>query len=120
MKGITFQKEGAVSVKALWLAVLSCLRNSKAGAEHQGEWKEMRSRGGEGAGGTGPPTVRALEFLCELGALRWFELIQLPLKNNLWLGNGNPPVFLSGEFHRQRSLAGYRLWGRKSQIQLSD
>ena len=24
-----------------------------------------------------------------------------------------PPVFLSGEFHRQRSLAGYSPWGRK-------
>ena len=23
------------------------------------------------------------------------------------------PVFLPGEFHRQRSLAGYSLWGRK-------
>ena len=23
------------------------------------------------------------------------------------------PVFLPGEFHGQRSLAGYRLWGRK-------
>ena len=24
-----------------------------------------------------------------------------------------PPVFLPGEFHGQRSLAGYRPWGRK-------
>jgi len=26
------------------------------------------------------------------------------------------PVFLPGEFHGQRSLAGYNLWGHKSQI----
>ena len=25
----------------------------------------------------------------------------------------SPPVLLSGEFHRQRSLAGYRPWGRE-------
>ena len=25
------------------------------------------------------------------------------------------PVFLPGEFHRQRSLAGYSTWGHKSQ-----
>ena len=30
------------------------------------------------------------------------------------------PVFLPGESHGQRSLAGYRLWGCKSQIRLSD
>ena len=29
-------------------------------------------------------------------------------------GNGNPlQYFLPGEFHRQRSLAGYSPWGRK-------
>ena len=28
-------------------------------------------------------------------------------------GNGNPPVFLPGEFHGQRSLAGYGPWGHK-------
>ena len=28
-------------------------------------------------------------------------------------GNGNIPVFLSGKFHRQRSLAGYIPWGPK-------
>ena len=30
------------------------------------------------------------------------------------------PVFLSGEFHGQRSLTGYRPWGCKSQTRLSD
>ena len=30
------------------------------------------------------------------------------------------PVFLLGEFHEQRSLAGYSLWGLKSQTQFSD
>ena len=78
-----------MSVKALWLAVLSCLSNSRL------EQSIRENRGnevtwGEGAGDTGPPTVRALESLCEMGALRWFELTQLPLKNNLWLGNSNP------------------------------
>ena len=35
-------------------------------------------------------------------------------------GNGNPtPVFLPGEFHGQRSLAGYSPWGCKSRTQLS-
>ena len=29
-------------------------------------------------------------------------------------GNGNPlPIFFPGEFHGQRSLAGYSSWGRK-------
>ena len=30
------------------------------------------------------------------------------------------PVFLPGESHGQRSLAGYRLWGRKSRTRPSD
>ena len=30
------------------------------------------------------------------------------------------PVFLPGEFHGQRSLAGYSPWGLKSQTQLSN
>ena len=30
------------------------------------------------------------------------------------------PVFLLGEFHEQRSLAGYNPWGRKELTQLSD
>ena len=30
------------------------------------------------------------------------------------------PVFLPGESHGQRSLAGYSLWGHKSQTRLSD
>ena len=29
------------------------------------------------------------------------------------VGNGNPPVFLPEKFHEQRSLVGYRSWGRK-------
>ena len=33
-------------------------------------------------------------------------------------GNGNP--LLPGELHGKRSLAGYSLWGHKSQTQLSD
>ena len=28
-------------------------------------------------------------------------------------GNGNPPIFLPGEFHGQRSLVGYSSWDRK-------
>ena len=31
----------------------------------------------------------------------------------LRVGKGNPPVFLPGKSHRQRSLAGYSPWGRK-------
>ena len=31
-----------------------------------------------------------------------------------------PPVFLPGEFHRQRSLEGYSPWGCKSRTQLSN
>ena len=30
-------------------------------------------------------------------------------------GNGNPPVFLPGKYHGQRSLVGYSPWGHKSQ-----
>ena len=29
------------------------------------------------------------------------------------VGNSNPLVFLPGEFHEQKSLAGYRPWGGK-------
>ena len=29
------------------------------------------------------------------------------------VGNDSTPVFLPGEFHGQRSLAGHSLWGRK-------
>ena len=33
---------------------------------------------------------------------------------SLWRRKGQPtPVFLPGEFHRQKSLAGYSPWGRK-------
>ena len=37
---------------------------------------------------------------------------------HLWVGKipwrkESAPVFLSGEFHRQRSLAGYSPWGHK-------
>ena len=36
-------------------------------------------------------------------------------------GNGNPlPVFLPGESHGQRSLAGYSPWGHKSWTRLGD
>ena len=28
-------------------------------------------------------------------------------------GNGNPPAFVPGKSHGQRSLAGYRPWGLK-------
>ena len=37
-------------------------------------------------------------------------------------GNGNPgtPVFLPGNSHGQRGLAGYSPWGCKSWAQLSD
>ena len=34
-------------------------------------------------------------------------------------GNGNPPIFLPGEFHGQRSLVGYSSWGWK-ESELSD
>ena len=32
---------------------------------------------------------------------------------NLWVEKGSIPVFLPGEFHGQRSLAGYSPWGHK-------
>ena len=34
--------------------------------------------------------------------------------------NGNPPVFLPGEFHGQMSLVSYSPWNHKSWIPLSD
>ena len=43
------------------------------------------------------------------------------LGSNPWLGRSPgegwqpTPVFLPGEFHGQRSLAGYSLWGHKGQ-----
>ena len=39
----------------------------------------------------------------------------------LWKRKWQPtPVFLTGEFHAQRSVVGYSPWGRKSQTWLSD
>ena len=35
------------------------------------------------------------------------------LERSLGEGNGNPPVFLPGGCHGQRSLAGYSPWGCK-------
>ena len=35
-------------------------------------------------------------------------------------GNGNPPVFLPGESHRQRSLVGYSPWGHRVRHEWSD
>jgi len=36
------------------------------------------------------------------------------VRKTLWSGKWLPtPVFLPGEFHGQRSLAGYSPWGRK-------
>ena len=40
----------------------------------------------------------------------------LPARQETWvrpLGRENPSVFLPGEFHGQRSLEGYNLWGFK-------
>ena len=34
-------------------------------------------------------------------------------ERSLGEGNGNPPVFLPGEFHGQRSLVGYSPWGHR-------
>ena len=35
-------------------------------------------------------------------------------------GNGNTPVFFSGEFQGQKSLADYSPWGHKNQTRLRD
>ena len=45
-----------------------------------------------------------------------------PLQGKIpWRGKLQPiPIFLSKEFHGQRSLAGYSPWGCKSQTQLSN
>ena len=37
----------------------------------------------------------------------------LGLRRSPGEGNGNPPLFLPGEFHGQRSLMGYCPWGCK-------
>ena len=38
-----------------------------------------------------------------------------------WRGKWRPtPVFLPGEFHGQRSLGGFSVWGRKESTHLSD
>ena len=47
-----------------------------------------------------------------VGSLGWED----PLEK----GTAIHLVFLPGESHMQRSLAGYRPWGTKSQTQLSD
>ena len=48
------------------------------------------------------------------GDTRDTDLISGP-ERPLLVGNGQPtPVFLSGKFHRQRSLEGYSPWVAKS------
>ena len=44
----------------------------------------------------------------DLGLIPWVRNIHWKRK---W---PRTPVFLPGKFHGQRSLAGYRLWGRKT------
>ena len=41
-------------------------------------------------------------------------------EDSLEKGMATTPVFLSGEFHRQRSLVGYSSWGTKSQTWLNN
>ena len=48
-------------------------------------------------------------------------LVQSLGQEDPWRGKWQPTlIFLPGEFHGQRSLAGYSPWGQKSQTQLSD
>ena len=58
--------------------------------------------------------------MCMLGLSLVAQMVKnLPAVQETWVlspgeGNGNStPVFLPGEFHGQRSLAGYSSWDRK-------
>ena len=41
------------------------------------------------------------------------DILILGLGRSLGGGDGNPLLFLPGQFHRQRSLVGYSQWGCK-------
>ena len=47
-------------------------------------------------------------------------LWSLGWEDSLEKGMATTPVFLSGEFHRQRSLVGYSSWGTESQTRLNN
>ena len=40
------------------------------------------------------------------------------LERSPGVGNGNPPVFLPGKFHGERSLVGYSPWGCKESVSI--
>ena len=58
--------------------------------------------------------VKNLPSMKETGFHPWVG--KIPWRRE-WLPT---PEFWPGEFHGQRSLAGYSPWGRKSQTQLSN
>ena len=66
--------------------------------------------------------ILTLEFQTLLNIRHFFfrEYLLLTMGNN-WRRKWQPtPVFLPGEYHRQRSLAGYSPWGHKHQTWLND
>ena len=49
----------------------------------------------------------------DLPAVQETQIQSLGREDSLEKGMGTTPLFLLGEFHGQRSLAGYNPWGRK-------
>ena len=55
-----------------------------------------------------------------LSAMQKTWVRSLGREDSLEKGMATTPVFLSEEFHRQRSLVGYSSWGTKSQTRLNN
>ena len=64
-----------------------------------------------------PPRMEEPGGLQSMGSLRVGHNFTFIFTSHIYLGEGNgrqpTPVFLPGEFHGQRSLAGYSPWGHK-------
>ena len=56
------------------------------------------------------------QIVNNLPAMQKIWIQSLGWDNPLEKGMVTPPVFLPGEFHGQRSLAGYSSWGRKQSV----
>ena len=94
---------------------------------HKMVWKNLNELFGQQNSSHSPsPQVEIQGTLTGSGKVtarerRSIKCTLLSCSGSLWRRKSQlTPVFLPGESHGQRSLAGYSRWGPKSQIQLSD